>query len=102
MTSPLFIAHCFVASVPSSFMAVSDPDVRSSWDFRLLYSLHFSLSLSPCLSVSRSLLLVFRCLLFFPSLLSSRLFLFLRFLGLFPSLLLSLLTTVFVTYWVAY
>ena len=65
MTSPLFIAHWFVSSVPSSFMALSDSDVRSSWGFCLLYSLHFSLSLSPRLSVSRSLLLVFRCLLFF-------------------------------------
>ena len=65
MTSPLFIAHWFVASAPSSFMAVSDSDVRSSWGSLLLYSLHFSLSLSPRLSVSRSLLLVFRCLLFF-------------------------------------
>ena len=69
MTSVLFIAHWFVASVPSSFMAVSDSDVRSSWGLRLLYLLYFSLSLSPRLSFSRSLLLVFRCLLsFFPSL----------------------------------
>ena len=65
MTSPLFIAHWFVTFVPSSFMAVSDSDVRSSWGFRLLYSLHFSFSLLPRLSVFRSLLPVFRCLLFF-------------------------------------
>ena len=88
MKSPLFIAHWFVASVLSSFMAVSDSDVRLSWGFHLLYSLHFSLSLSPRLSVSRSLLLVFRCLLFFLPVASCRFdfffFFFFRFLGLFP------------------
>ena len=36
MMSPLFIAHVFVTSLPSSFMAVSDSDVSSSWGFRLL------------------------------------------------------------------
>ena len=92
MTSPLFIALWFVASVPSSFMAVSDSDVRSSWGFRLLYSLLFSLSLSPRLSVSRSLLLVSRCLLFFlpvSSVVSTFSFSFAVLVS-FPSLLLSL------------
>ena len=92
MTSALFIAHWFVASVLSSFMAVSDSDVRSSWGFRLLYSLHFSFSIASSVdfSVASSSLSV-------SSFLSFRLFcrldffFFFRFLGLFP-----------VAYWVAY
>ena len=67
MTTPLFIARWFVASVPSSSMAVSDSDVHSSWGFACFIFFFFSLSLLPRLSVSRSLLLVFRYLLFFLS-----------------------------------
>ena len=97
MMSPLFIVHWFVASVPSSFMAVSDSDVRSSWGFHCAVFASFfpfSIALFVVFSVASSGLWVSS---FFLPVASCRLnfFFFFRLLGLFP-------VASVVAYWVAY
>ena len=78
MMTPLFIARWFVASIPSSFMAVSDSDVRSSWGFACFIRFFFRfLYRLVCRFLGRFFWYFGIFFSLFPSVLSSRLFHFL-------------------------